>query len=131
MQERSHFKTWLPGSGGSDRGGDGRHRRRDRVAIPPAGSSSSTVTSRFVSRAHERRRVHSDGVPSVMDIDEEGAAGSRIMGRVDVSGGDDEDAKRGLWERDQGKWRERIAYALEYKGWLRRHIFFLIVSPIA
>jgi HD-GYP domain-containing protein (c-di-GMP phosphodiesterase class II) len=29
-------------------------------------------------------------------------------------GGDDQNAKRGLWERDWRKWREKIAYALEY-----------------
>ena len=29
-------------------------------------------------------------------------------------GGDDQNAKRGLWERDWRKWSERIAYALEY-----------------
>ena len=29
-------------------------------------------------------------------------------------GGNDQDAKRGLWERDWRKWREKIAYALEY-----------------
>ena len=29
-------------------------------------------------------------------------------------GGNDQDAKRGLWERDWTKWREKIAYALEY-----------------
>ena len=29
-------------------------------------------------------------------------------------GGDDQNAKRGLWERDWRKWGERIAYALEY-----------------
>ena len=29
-------------------------------------------------------------------------------------GGDDQAAKRGLWERDWRKWREKIAYAIEY-----------------
>jgi HD-GYP domain-containing protein (c-di-GMP phosphodiesterase class II) len=29
-------------------------------------------------------------------------------------GGDDQTAKRGLWERDWRKWREKIAYAVEY-----------------
>jgi putative nucleotidyltransferase with HDIG domain len=29
-------------------------------------------------------------------------------------GGNDQDAKRGLWERDWRNWREKIAYALEY-----------------
>ncbi len=29
-------------------------------------------------------------------------------------GGDDQNAKRGLWERDWRKWSQRIAYALEY-----------------
>jgi HD-GYP domain-containing protein (c-di-GMP phosphodiesterase class II) len=29
-------------------------------------------------------------------------------------GGNDQDAKRGLWERDWRKWREKLAYALEY-----------------
>jgi putative nucleotidyltransferase with HDIG domain len=29
-------------------------------------------------------------------------------------GGDDQDVKRGLWERDWRKWREKVAYALEY-----------------
>jgi putative nucleotidyltransferase with HDIG domain len=29
-------------------------------------------------------------------------------------GGDDQDAKRGLWERDWRKWGEKIRYALEY-----------------
>jgi HD-GYP domain-containing protein (c-di-GMP phosphodiesterase class II) len=29
-------------------------------------------------------------------------------------GGNDQDAKRGLWERDWRRWREKIAYALEY-----------------
>jgi putative nucleotidyltransferase with HDIG domain len=29
-------------------------------------------------------------------------------------GGDDQDAKRGLWERDWRKWGEKIKYALEY-----------------
>ena len=29
-------------------------------------------------------------------------------------GGDDQNAKRGLWERDWRKWGEMIAYALEY-----------------
>lgn len=29
-------------------------------------------------------------------------------------GGNDQDAKRGLWERDWRKWRGKIAYALEY-----------------
>jgi len=29
-------------------------------------------------------------------------------------GGNDQQAKRGLWERDWRKWREKIRYALEY-----------------
>ncbi len=29
-------------------------------------------------------------------------------------GGDDQNAKRGLWERDWRNWREKLAYALEY-----------------
>jgi putative nucleotidyltransferase with HDIG domain len=51
-------------------------------------------------------------------------------------GGDDQQAKRGLWERDWRRWREKIAYALEYtepEGTLlerlRRFAMIAMVGP--
>ena len=46
-------------------------------------------------------------------------------------GGNDQQAKRGLWERDWRKWREKIRYALEYTepdgtAWERVHRFFML-----